>query len=43
MKEEYDKMHRLEHLNIVRVYAFGKSYITKSDKKQINGISYLKM
>ena len=33
MKEEYNKLQRVDHKNIIKVYGFGKSYMTKLNNK----------
>lgn len=33
MKDEYNKLQRVDHKNIIKVYGFGKSYMTKVNNK----------
>jgi hypothetical protein len=43
MKDEFNKLIGIDHKNIAKVYAYGKSYITKPNTRQIKNIHYLKM
>jgi hypothetical protein len=43
MKDEYAKLFRVDHVNIIKVYGQGKSHITKKNCKQKHNIFYLKM
>jgi serine/threonine protein kinase len=43
MKDEYAKLFRVDHINIIKVYGQGKSHITKINCKQKQNIFYLKM
>ena len=33
MIDEYNKLRSVDHKNIVKVYGYGKSYITKANKQ----------